>query len=156
MTKQVVTFHYELKDDGGVTIDSSREAEPMTFLEGANQIIPGLEPALMTLDHGKVEKVMVPYAEAYGPYDQSLVAQVPRTQFPTQEIKAGDIFQVEKEGSLRLITVVDVSADVVTVDANHPLAGKNLTFFIEVMGRRDATPEEIAHGHVHSPGEHHH
>lgn len=156
MTKQVVTFHYELQDDGGVTIDSSREAQPMTFLEGAAQIIPGLEPALLSLGEGNVEKVAVPYDEAYGPYDQSLVAKVPRTQFPTQEIKTGDIFQVEKDGAVRLITVVEITPEEVTVDANHPLAGKNLTFFIEVMGRRDATAEELAHGHVHSPGEHHH
>jgi FKBP-type peptidyl-prolyl cis-trans isomerase SlyD len=156
MSKQVITFHYELQDDGGVTIDSSREAEPMAFLEGSGQIIPGLEPALLTLDQGKVEKVVVPYDEAYGPYDQSLVAKVPRTQFPTPEIKAGDIFQVEKEGAIRLITVVEVTPETVTVDANHPLAGKNLTFFIEVMGRREATTEEVAHGHVHQPGGHQH
>lgn len=156
MTKQVVSFHYELQDDGGMKIDSSRDAEPMMFLEGSSQIIPGLEPALLTLAQGKVEKIVVPYDEAYGPYDQALVAKVPRTQFPNQEVKSGDIFQVEKDGAIRLITVVEVGADTVTVDGNHPLAGKNLTFFIEIMGRRDATAEEIAHGHAHGEDGHHH
>ena len=156
MTKQVVTFHYELKDEAGLTIDSSRPGEPLSFLEGSGQIIPGLEPALLTLDQGKVEEIVVPYQEAYGPYDQSLVAQMPRNQFPTMEIKSGEMFEVEKDGAIRLITVLEVTSDTVTVDANHPLAGKNLVFFIGVTARRDATAEEIAHGHAHHGHDQHH
>jgi FKBP-type peptidyl-prolyl cis-trans isomerase SlyD len=150
MARQVITFHYELKDDAGSTIDSSRQGEPLTFLEGAGQIIPGLEPALVGLEKGKLEKIFVEANDAYGPYDQSLVTQLPRAQFPKSEIKSGDIFEVQKSGHIHLITVVEVTDDQVTVDANHPLAGKNLTFFVEVTSRRDATSEEISHGHAHS------
>jgi len=128
----------------------------LTFLEGAGQIIPGLEPALLTLEPGRVEKVSVPAQEAYGPYDQSLVTQIARSQFPKSEIKEGDIFEVQKGGNVHLITVVEITDDKVTVDANHPLAGKDLTFFVEVTGRREATSEEIAHGHVHGDGGHKH
>ena len=154
MTKQVISFHYELQDEGGVVIDSSREAEPMMFLEGTSQIIPGLEPTLLKLEPGKVQKVEVPYQEAYGPYDQSLVAQVPIDQFPMKDVKSEDVIQVEKDGAIRIITVLEVAGDTVKVDANHPLAGKNLIFFVEVMGRREATTEEITHGHAHGPHSH--
>jgi len=155
MPRQVVTFHYELKDSAGSLIDSSREGDPLSFLEGAGQIIPGLEPSLLSLEKGKVETVSVPSEEAYGPYDQTLVTQLPRDQFPKPDIKSGDIFEIQKGGSIHLITVVEVTDDMATIDANHPLAGKDLAFLIEVTGRRDATPEEIAHGHVHGEGHSH-
>lgn len=150
MTRQVISFHYELKDATGNLIDSSREGQPLTFLEGGGQIIPGLEPALTKLEKGKVETVSVVANDAYGPYDQGLVTQVPREQFPKTEIKSGDVFEVQKGGQVHLITVVEVTNDAVTVDANHPLAGKDLTFLVEVTSRRDATSEEISHGHAHS------
>ena len=156
MTKQVITFHYELKGDAGEIIDSSRGGEPISFLEGSSQIIAGLEEVLMGLKQGTSKEVHVPYQDAYGAYDQGLVAQVPRNQFPSEKIKAGDMFQIEKDGQLRVITVVEVTDDLVTVDANHPLAGKNLNFQVELVDRRDATAEEVAHGHVHGHGGHQH
>lgn len=152
MTKQVITFHYELKGDAGEIIDSSREGEPISFLEGSNQIITGLEEALRSLKQGTSQEVHVPYQDAYGSYDQGLVAQVPRHQFPSEKIKPGDMFQIEKNGQLRVITVVDVTDELVAVDANHPLAGKNLNFWVELVNRRGATAEEVAHGHVHGHG----
>ena len=150
MPRQVIGFHYELKDDAGNIIDSSCGGEPLTFLEGSGQIISGLEPSLLNLEKGKVEKISVPAKDAYGVYDQNLVGQVQRNQFPNQELKSGDVFEVQKENAIRLITVLEVAEDLVTVDANHPLAGKDLNFVVEVTSCRDATEEEITHGHAHS------
>ena len=150
MPRQVIGFHYELKDESGNIIDSSRGGEPLTFLEGSGQIISGLEPSLLNLEKGQVEKISVPAKDAYGAYDQSLVGQVPRKQFPNPELKSGDVFEVQKGDEIRLIKVLEVADDLVTVDANHPLAGKDLNFVVEVTSRRDATAEEIAHGHAHS------
>ncbi len=156
MSKQVITFHYELKGEKGEIVDSSKGAEPLSFLEGSHQIIPGLEDVLLLLKKDEAKNVKVPYQDAYGAYDQTLVAQVPRTQFPTEEIKAGDMFQIQKEGMMRTVTVVNVSESMVTIDANHPMAGKDLDFWVQIVERRDATEEELSHGHVHGPHGHAH
>lgn len=149
MAQQVVTFHYDLKDKDNALVDSSRGEKPLTILEGAGQIISGLETVLMASQKGDIKDVLIPYQDAYGPYDQMLVSQVPRDQFPPQPIKTGDMFQIQREGTPRVITVIDVTDAIITIDANHPMAGKDLNFHIEIIGRRDATPEEIEHGHVH-------
>jgi FKBP-type peptidyl-prolyl cis-trans isomerase SlyD len=156
MIKQVITFHYELKDDAGKALDSSQGREPITFLEGSDAIIPGLEEALLLLKKSDSKEIHVPYQDAYGPYDQSLVAKVARNQFPADDLKIGDVFQVEKDGMHRLITVIEIAGADVTIDANHPMAGKNLHFSVQVVDRRDATTDEILHGHVHGAGGHHH
>ena len=156
MTKQVTTFHYELKDESGKIMDSSKGGTPLSFLEGSDQIILGLEEALVLLKKGDAKDVHVPYEDAYGPYDQKLVAQVSLNQFPSGTPKVGDVFQIEKDGMHRLITVIEVGGDTVTIDANHPMAGKNLNFWVQIVERRDATTEEIEHGHAHGEGGHHH
>lgn len=156
MQKQVIIFHYELKGGRGEIIDSSFEGEPLAFLEGSGQIIAGLEDAILKMNPGDKDNIVVEYQDAYGPYDQTLVFQIPKDQFPQEGVKPGDVFQIEKGGTVRMITVVEVSDDNVTVDANHPMAGKNLSFVIEIVERRDATPEEIAHGHAHGKGGGHH
>lgn len=156
MVKQVVIFHYELKGDKGEVIDSSKGREPIEFLEGSGQIIPGLEEILLELQKGTTTEVTISYKDAYGSYDQTLVTQIPRSQFPPGELKAGDMFQVEKNGTVQMITVVVATDSMVTIDGNHPMAGKNLNFFLEILDRRDATSEEVAHGHVHGKGGHHH
>src|SRR5262245_24177398 len=156
MTKQVITFHYELKDDAGKPLDSSKGGQPIAFLEGSDSIIPGLEEALLQLQKDDTKEINVPYQDACGPYDQSLVARVARKQFPTENLKVGDVFQVEKDGMHRLITVIEIAGEEVTIDANHPMAGKNLHFKVQIVEKRDATTEEILHGHAHGPGGHHH
>ena len=156
MRKQVIVFHYELRGSKGEILDSSRGAKPLAFLEGAQQIVPGLEEALLLLKEGESKDISVPYQDAYGAYDQALVAKVPRNQFPPQAINVGDILEIQKDGALQMISVVEVNDDLVTIDGNHPLAGKDLKFFVEVTERRDATAEEIAHGHAHTSGGHHH
>ncbi len=149
MPQQVISFHYDLKDEKGKMLESSRKGEPLSFLEGVSQIIPGLEKELVKMAIGKTQEIFVPYQEGYGVYDQSLVAQVPRKHFPSSTVKEGDVFQVERDGMMRLITIIEIAEDMVTIDANHPMAGQNLVFMVEMIARRDATPEEISHRHVH-------
>ena len=155
MARQVVTFHYELKGDKGEVLDSSQGGDPLIFLEGAEQIIPGLEKSLVGLQKGSKSQVTVPCEEAYGVYDDTLVGSIPRSQFPAGPMKVGDVFQSEKDGRAHVLKVIDINDETVTVDANHPMAGKNLHFSVEIVDRRDASPEEIAHGHVHHHGHSH-
>ena len=156
MTRQVVTFHYTLTDQTGKVHDTSRGDEPLTFLQGSGHIIPGLENALLGFKKGDKKEVTVSYPEAYGPYDQTLIYEVPRTKFPDGQIQIGDRFQIGKGDQYQIVTVIEVSEERVVLDANHPLAGKDLTFAVEMMDIRPATPEEISHGHVHGQGGHHH
>ena len=156
MTRQVISFHYTLTDREGKTIDSSSGQNPLIFLQGSSQIIPGLEAALIAMNKGDKSEIVIPYQEAYGAYDQSLIHQVPRSKFPHQNINVGDMFQIGKENDYRVMMVIDLSEAEVTLDGNHPLAGQDLNFSVEIMDKRDATPEEIAHGHVHGAGGHHH
>lgn len=156
MVKKVISFHYELKDDKGTLIDSSRGNEPLSFLEGSGSIIPKLEDVLLPMPKGERKDVFIAYQDGYGAYDDSLIAKVARKQFPTQNVKEGDVFQVQKGNGVQMVVVIKVAEDEVTIDANHPLAGKNLNFSVEITDKRDATDEEIVHGHAHTPGHDHH
>ena len=156
MTKQVISFHYTLTNKEGMAIDSSVGGNPLIFLSGAGQMIPGLERILVGLKKGEKKKVIVAHQEAYGPYDQNLILQADRSQLPPQEIKVGDSFQVDDGHSQREVVVIEIREDKIILDANHPLAGKDLTFAVEILDARPATDEEIAHGHVHGAGGHHH
>jgi len=156
MAQQVISFHYTLKDKEGNTIDTSRDKTPMSFLEGAGQIIPGLEVELLKCEQGKKTDVTVACQQAYGERDDRLIQTVPRTQIPSPEVKVGDMFRVGSEQSNRVVTVTNLTETEVTLDANHPLAGEDLNFEIEITGKRDATEEELAHGHAHDGDGHHH
>ena len=149
MTTQVISFHCTLKDDSGKVIDSSVEDKPLAFLQGAGQIIPGLEKVLLILQKGDKRDVRVAHQEAYGVYDQKLIYQAPRSKFPERDIRVGDIFQLANGHTRQMVTIVEIANDLVTLDANHPLAGKDLNFSIEIISVREATPAEIEHGHVH-------
>ena len=156
--KRVVSFHYTLTDESGEVLDSSDGDAPLSYLEGVGQIIPGLEEALGSLLVGSKKKITVSADQAYGEIDDSLVVEVPRAQFASQEIAVGDQFQASLSGDpeeVSLFTVIHVTDDAVKVDGNHPLAGKELTFDVEVTDIRDATDMELAHGHAHGPGDHH-
>ncbi len=156
MPRQVITFHYTLKDKPGKILDSSGDKEPISFLTGSGQIIAGLEAVLINLKKDDMKEVFIPYQEAYGPYDQQLIYQVSKDKFPIQEITIGDIFQIQKDDIHQMVTVIDILDSDVMLDANHPLAGKDLYFSIKIVEIRAATPEEIAHGHAHGEGGHHH
>lgn len=153
----VVTIHYTLKNDAGETLDSSAGGEPLAYLQGNGNLIPGLESALEGKSAGDKVSVKVPPSEGYGEYDQGLVQQVPRRAFKgIANVQVGMQFQVQSNFGPRAVTVTNVVGDMVTVDGNHPLAGQNLNFDVEITDVRAATEEELAHGHVHGPGGHHH
>lgn len=158
MAPRVVTFHYTLKDKAGKVLDSSQGHDPMTYLEGSGQIIPGLENALKTAQTGDKKNVTVKAAEAYGEHDKNLMFDVPRSQFPPGEkIEVGMKFRAgSPEEPSPVFTVTSTTDTQISVDGNHPLAGQDLFFDVEVTDVRDATLEEIKHGHAHGPGGHHH
>jgi len=153
-----VLFNYTLTDDETNVLDSSQGREPLAYLHGSGNIIPGLERALEGRAAGDTFSVTIAAAEAYGERDNSLVMRVPRTRFEDAgEVAVGMRFHAsDADGQTRVVTVVGVDDEAVTVDANHPLAGMNLTFAVEVVEVRTATPEEIEHGHVHGDDGHHH
>lgn len=153
----VVTIDYTLKDDAGNILDSSSDGQ-FAYLHGANNIIPGLESALTGKSSGDQVDVTVSPAEGYGEHNDNMVQAVPRDMFDSeQEIQVGMQFHAQSpEGEMIVVTVTDIEGDDITVDGNHPLAGKNLNFDVKVVDVREATSEEIDHGHVHGPGGHHH
>ncbi len=155
--KMVVTIDYTLKDDDGTVLDSSTDGN-FAYLHGANNIIPGLETALTGKTAGDELEVSVTPTEGYGERNDSMIQAVPRDMFDSeQEIQVGMQFHAQSpEGEMIVVTVTDVEGDDITVDGNHPLAGVNLNFGVKVVDVREASQEEIDHGHVHGPGEHHH
>lgn len=154
---RVVLMHYTLTNTAGETLDSSRGGEPLAFLHGSGNIIPGLEKALLGKKAGDALKVTVSPAEGYGERHPELVQQVPRRMFQgIRDIKPGMSFNAESAQGPRQVVVTQVAGDMVTVDGNHPLAGETLHFDVEITEVRAATAEEMAHGHVHGPGGHHH
>jgi len=153
----VVTLDYTLKDDNGTILDSSTDGN-FAYLHGAHNIIPGLEDALTGKSAGDEIDVKVSPAEGYGERHDSMVQAVPRDMFDSeQEIEVGMQFHAQSpDGDMVVVTVMDVDDDNITVDGNHPLAGVNLNFGVKVIDVREATAEELDHGHVHGPGGHHH
>lgn len=156
MANKVISFHYTLTNAAGQTLDSSAGSEPLTFLEGVGQIIPGLEAHLVAMKIGDRKTVTVPAKDAYGPKDPGNVVDVPLEKLPTRQVKVGDQFRAGEGHQAPVVTVTKVTGTHATLDGNHPLAGEDLTFAIEVTGVRDATEDELAHGHAHGPGGHHH
>ena len=153
---KVVSFHYTLTNAQGDVLDQSQE-HPMPYLHGAGNIIPGLEKELAGKKVGDKLTVNVPAAEAYGEYHEQLVNDVPREAFQgVDQIEPGMQFQANTPEGVQVITVKAVNGETVTVDANHPLAGQDLNFVVEIVKVREATEEESAHGHVHGVGGHHH
>ena len=154
---QVVSIHYTLRDDTGEVIDRSAEGEPLAYLHGRGQLIPGLERELTGRSAGDRLQVKIAPAEGYGEYDRELVQQVPRRALKgVGQLRVGLRLQAQTPDGPRAVTVTQLNGDMVTLDGNHPLAGKTLHFQVEVAAVRAATEEELAHGHVHGAGGHHH
>ncbi len=147
---RVVTFHYTLRDPAGRILDTSAGGEPITYLEGAGQIIDGLDSRLRRAEAGAKQRVQVPAAEAYGEHDAAQVQQVKRAVLPIDgELALGAQFQAGPDRNAPVVTVVAIDGEQVTLDANHPLAGVDLEFEVEIVTVRGATPEELSHGHAH-------
>jgi FKBP-type peptidyl-prolyl cis-trans isomerase SlyD len=153
---QVVSMEYTLKVDGVVT-DSSEGREPLEFVHGAGNIIPGLEREMTGMAVGDSKDVMIAAAEGYGERDEEAFMDVPRDQFPAEiPMKVGTELQVQNQaGQPTFARIEKVEDKSVRLNFNHPLAGKDLHFSVKVVDLRDATDEEVEHGHVHGPGHGH-
>jgi FKBP-type peptidyl-prolyl cis-trans isomerase SlyD len=153
----VVTLHYTLKDDTGEVLDSSSSGEPLAYLHGHGNLVPGLERELTGKNTGDKLSVKISPADGYGEFDKALIQRVPRRALKgIKNINVGMRLHAQTPQGPQAVTVTQVQGDMVTLDGNHPLAGKNLNFDIEITDVREATAEELEHGHVHGPGDHHH
>ncbi len=147
---KVVAIDYTLKDDDGSVLDTSEGKEPLAYLHGSGNIIPGLEKALEGKAQGDEVNVQVPPEEAYGERRDDLQQVVPRSLFQgVDELQVGMQFQAQSEGGEQIVTIAAIDGDDITVDANHPMAGVPLNFEVKVVEVREATDEEKEHGHAH-------
>jgi FKBP-type peptidyl-prolyl cis-trans isomerase SlyD len=153
----VCRFHYTLKNGGGETLDSSAGSAPLTYLHGFGGIIPGLERQMLGKTVGDKFTAHVPAAEAYGLADPSMIQPVPKSQLGAiANLHVGMQLQAYTGQGEVVVRVAEIREHEVMIDANHPLAGQDLFFEVEVVDIRAATQEEIAHRHVHGEGGHHH
>jgi len=153
---KAVLLNYTLKDTDGAVLESSVDADPLAYLHGHGNIIVGLEKELAGKSAGDKLEVTVEPAEAYGEHSADMVQVVDRSLFEGMDVAPGIQFQAQTSQGVQVVTVVSADDDEVTIDGNHPMAGKTLVFDVEVLEVRDASEEELQHKHVHGPGGHHH
>ena len=155
---KVVDLAYSLTNAEGEVLDQADVKDPFTYLQGGSQIVPGLEKALEGLKKGDKKKVAVTPAEGYGEMNPELKLTVNRTQFPPDaELEEGMQFETQTpDGQSVVFTIEEIVDDQISINGNHPLAGQSLHFDVEVLNVRDATGEELSHGHAHGPDGHHH
>jgi FKBP-type peptidyl-prolyl cis-trans isomerase SlyD len=155
MKRRVLSFNYTLKDMQGQVLDVSDDG-PLSFLEGAGQIIPALEDAIKNLPIGGSKTVKLAAKDAYGETDPKMVMDVPKQELSHLQIQVGSFLQLQLQDQVKVVRVAEITDDKVILDGNHPLAGVDLEFEIAMVDSREATAEELAHGHAHGPGGHHH
>ena len=153
---RVVQFHYAVSEQGAAPVESSEGGEPLAILAGHGNIIPGLEKAMEGHEAGDKFAVDVPAADAYGEKREGLTQRVPKKHFGGQRLEPGMQVVLNTNFGPRAVTIEKVGMSVVDVDLNHPMAGKDLHFDIEIVEVREASAEELEHGHVHGDGGHHH
>jgi FKBP-type peptidyl-prolyl cis-trans isomerase SlyD len=154
--KTVVTIEYTLKDDAGEILDKSEGRGPLTYLHGAGNLVPGLEKALEGKAAGDSVEVSVAPAEGYGERTDKLIRKIPLRKIQDPRPQPGKRYRAQVDDGLRIVLVTALSGDYASVDANHPLAGMTLHFAVKIVEVREATAEELSHGHVHGKGGHHH
>ena len=155
--RTVASFHYTLTNDAGQVLDSSNGRDPLTYLHGAGNIVPGLEKEMAGRSAGDSFSVVVMPEEGYGQPNPMLIQVVPREAFQgVEQLEVGMEFQAQTPQGPLSVAIAKIEGDQVTVDGNHPLAGQTLHFAVEVTEVRDASLEEVMHGHVHGEGGHHH
>jgi FKBP-type peptidyl-prolyl cis-trans isomerase SlyD len=152
----VATINYRLSDEHGKLIDESTGDDPVVYLHGVGNLVPGLERALEGKTKGDSVSVVVTPEDGFGQRDETLIQDVPRDRFEGDAVEIGMQFQARTPGGVRVFRVVDVKDDSVRVDGNHELAGETLHFDVKIVDVRAASAEEIQHGHAHGPGGHHH
>ena len=149
----VVSIHYSLTNKAGEKLDSSIGSEPLSYLHGAGNIIPGLESALSETSVGDKLTVTIEAADAYGERSEEQIQTVSKEMFQgIDNIQVGMQFQADSSHGSAVVTITEVEGDNITIDGNHPLAGEQLTFDVEVMAIRSATETELEHGHIHGEG----
>ena len=153
---RVVRFHYTVSEQGQEPLESSKERDPLAILAGRGNIIPGLDKALEGREAGDSFGVDVAAVDAYGEKRDGLTQRVPKKHFGSQKLAPGMQVVLNTNFGPRAVTIQKVGMSVVDVDLNHPMAGKDLHFDIEVVEVREASAEEIEHGHVHGEGGHEH
>ena len=153
---RVVRFHYAVAEQGQEALENSRGGEPLAILQGHGNIIPGMEKAMEGHEAGDSFAVDVPAADAYGDRRDNLTQRVPKKHFEGQRLEPGMQVVLNTNFGPRAVTIQKVGMSVVDVDLNHPMAGKDLHFDIDIVDVREATAEELEHGHVHGDGGHHH
>ncbi|MBN2554054.1 MAG: peptidylprolyl isomerase [Spirochaetales bacterium] len=147
---KVVEIDYTLKDDSGQVIDSSEGKDPLSYIQGTGNLIPGVENALEGKNSGERVEITVPPETGYGVRDDSLMLTIERDKFSeVDDLKEGQRFRMETPDGPMVFTVLKIDEAEVLVDGNHPLAGMTLSFDITIQSVRDATAEELDHGHVH-------
>ncbi|WFC40880.1 peptidylprolyl isomerase [Pseudoxanthomonas sp. SE1] len=152
----VVRFHYTVSEAGQEPIESSKDREPLAILIGHGNIIPGLESAMQDREAGESFGVDVAAVDAYGERRDGLSQRVPKKHFGNQRLVPGQQVVLQTNFGPRAVTIQKVGMSVVDVDLNHPMAGKDLHFDVEIVEVREASAEELEHGHVHGDGGHHH
>lgn len=153
---KVVSIHYTLTDNAGTVLDSSSGKDPLFYIQGLGHLIPGMEEGLEGRTAGEKLQLTISPDKGYGVRNNELVQQVPMSAFGGQMVSPGMQFEAGAGDQRFIVTVTEINNDTVTIDGNHPLAGVELNFDVEVMEVREATEDELAHGHVHGPGGHHH
>ena len=153
---RVVRFHYSVAEQGQEPVETSQGGEPLAILFGHGNIIPGLEKAMDGREAGEKFSVDVPAAEAYGEKREGLTQRIPKKHFGDQRLVPGMQVVLNTNFGPRAVTIEKVGMSVVDVDLNHPMAGKDLHFDIDVVDVREASAEELEHGHVHGEGGHQH
>jgi len=148
----VVTIHYSVKTTDGDVIDSSENAEPLAFIQGSNFMIAGLEEALYGREVGDKFELSVAPEKAYGERQDQLIQQVPLTMFEGMDVDVGMSFRATTDHGEQSVMIIDKDEESVTVDGNHPLSGMTLNFDVSIEDVRQATEEELSHGHVHNAG----
>lgn len=155
MNQRVLSFNYTLKDTKGQVLDASTDG-PLAFLEGAGQIIPALEEQLKGMLIGQKKNVKLAAKDAYGEVEPKMIMDVPKQELAHLQVEVGSFLQLQLQDRVKVVRVAKIGDETVTLDGNHPLAGQDLEFDVELVDARNATADEMAHGHAHGAGGHHH
>jgi FKBP-type peptidyl-prolyl cis-trans isomerase SlyD len=153
--RSVVSIEYTLKNDQGEVLDKSEGREPLVYMHGVGNLVPGLEKALEGKGTGDTVDVTLSPEDGYGHRDEKLLRKIPVRKLHDKNPQAGKRYRAQMDDGHRVVLVISISGDYASVDANHPLAGQTLHFNVKVGEVREATKEELEHGHVHGPGGHH-
>lgn len=146
---RVIAFNYVLKNNQGEILDRSETNQPLPFLEGRQQIIPALERVISLMNEGDKKEIKLTAEEAYGQFRQDMIMEVPKEELAHLKIDLGAHLQLQLQDQVKVVKVAKITDTHVTLDGNHPLAGVGLVFDIEIMLVRQATQEELQHGHAH-------